>query len=215
MAMKVATPFRQISAGAEPLGIPYNPYVPKTALTRSNAAKKKATFLQQSFIYNEPAPLDTGLRNKPAPLVARNEYSVPNERAINTETLLPLQHDRRHHEVEARPVNQASLSEIKSQGEGPEDDLVENQGIAHVRVDDIGQTPWQEYEIPDELGILQPDVPEDLRNIVQESLDEQRAMRLSKLHMPGSTSSEISIGDYEQWAKEELLVAESSAMANR
>lgn len=45
-------------------------------------------------------------------------------------------------------------------------------------VDDI---PWEEYEIPQELEIVKEYTPEEIRNIVQESLDEHRAMRASRI----------------------------------
>ena len=48
--------------------------------------------------------------------------------------------------------------------------------------DPIDQTPWQDYEIPEELGIVREDAPKEIQNIIQESLDERRAMRASRLH---------------------------------
>lgn len=45
----------------------------------------------------------------------------------------------------------------------------------------IEQTPWQDYDIPDELAIVKKDIPEEIKNIIQESLDEHRAMRASRL----------------------------------
>ena len=41
--------------------------------------------------------------------------------------------------------------------------------------------PWQEYEIPPELEIINDNTPPEIRNIVQESLDEHRAIRDSRL----------------------------------
>lgn len=41
---------------------------------------------------------------------------------------------------------------------------------------------WQENEIPEELGYIGGEEPEEIRNIIQESLDEHRALRASKLH---------------------------------
>lgn len=75
-------------------------------------------------------------------------------------------------------------------------------------------TPWQEYEIPDELGLLPPDVLHEIRDIVQESLNESRAIRLSELHAQSPVSSktiEPGCGD----AANELVIPESSAMASR
>ncbi|KAL9038691.1 MAG: hypothetical protein Q9214_005179, partial [Letrouitia sp. 1 TL-2023] len=75
-------------------------------------------------------------------------------------------------------------------------------------------TPWQEYEIPNELGLLQPDVPREIWDIILESLNESRAIRLSELHAPslvGSETIESRCGD----AANELVIPESSAMASR
>lgn len=41
---------------------------------------------------------------------------------------------------------------------------------------------WQKSEIPEELGYVRGEEPEEIRNIIQESLDEHRALRASKLH---------------------------------
>ena len=49
-------------------------------------------------------------------------------------------------------------------------------GADNARVDE-----WQDCEIPSELEWLHPDTPEEIRNIIQESIDEQRALRASRL----------------------------------
>ncbi len=48
--------------------------------------------------------------------------------------------------------------------------------------EDLNEESWQENEIPEELGYVNGEEPEDIRNIIQESLDEHRALRASKLH---------------------------------
>lgn len=77
-----------------------------------------------------------------------------------------------------------------------------------------GHTSWQEYEIPNELGLLPPDVPHEIRDIVQESLDESRALRLSELHAQSPVGSKT-IGAGHRDGGNELVIAESSAMASR
>lgn len=47
--------------------------------------------------------------------------------------------------------------------------------------DVMGETSWEDYEIPQELEFVRGDTPKDIRNIIQESLDEHRAMRASRL----------------------------------
>lgn len=41
---------------------------------------------------------------------------------------------------------------------------------------------WQENEIPEELGYVDIEEPEGIRNVVQETLDQHRALRASKLY---------------------------------
>lgn len=41
---------------------------------------------------------------------------------------------------------------------------------------------WQENEIPEELGYVDVEEPEGIRNVVQETLDQHRALRASKLY---------------------------------
>ena len=55
------------------------------------------------------------------------------------------------------------------------------------------ETPWQDYEIPEELGLVKEDAPAEIRNIVQESLDEHRALRISR--MQASTLTKLTTND--------------------
>ena len=45
----------------------------------------------------------------------------------------------------------------------------------------MGEASWEDYEIPQELEFVRGDTPKEVRNIIQESLDERRAMRASRL----------------------------------
>lgn len=47
--------------------------------------------------------------------------------------------------------------------------------------DIMGELSWEDYEIPQELEFVRGDTPREIRNIVQESFDEHRAMRTSRL----------------------------------
>lgn len=60
----------------------------------------------------------------------------------------------------------ASIAEGSSQTETP---------------DVMGKASWEDYEIPQELEFVRGDTPREIRNIIQESLDEHRAMRASRL----------------------------------
>ncbi|MCJ1278456.1 hypothetical protein MMC21_006273 [Puttea exsequens] len=48
-------------------------------------------------------------------------------------------------------------------------------------LDVMEELPWEDFEIPPELELARGDLPQEIRNIVQESLDEHRAMRMSRL----------------------------------
>ena len=54
--------------------------------------------------------------------------------------------------------------------------------VVRTDIEGMEDTPWQEYDIPQELELVSHDMPEEIRNIVQESLDEYRAVRASRLH---------------------------------
>ena len=47
--------------------------------------------------------------------------------------------------------------------------------------DVMGESSWEDCEIPQELEFVRGDTPREIRNIIQESLDEHRAMRASRL----------------------------------
>lgn len=76
-------------------------------------------------------------------------------------------------------------------------------------------TPWQDYDIPQELEQVSCDTPEAICNIVQESLDEHRAIKASRLHAQAivvrtTITQSRSCSDVDR----ELVQAESSAMAS-
>lgn len=48
----------------------------------------------------------------------------------------------------------------------------------------VREAHWQDMEIPSELEAVQPDTSEEIRSIIQESMDEYRAMRASRLSQP-------------------------------
>ena len=50
--------------------------------------------------------------------------------------------------------------------------------------DESQELHWQDMEIPSELEAVHADTPEEIRNIVQESMDEHRAMRASRISQP-------------------------------
>lgn len=74
--------------------------------------------------------------------------------------------------------------------------------------------PWEDYEIPQELEILRDDIPKEIQNIIQESIDEHRAMRASRIQSQAdNVQGNI---DFSRIPSENdrPIVAESSAMAS-
>ena len=56
------------------------------------------------------------------------------------------------------------------------------EGLPRIGSPDVmGEVSWEDYEIPQELEVVRGDTPREIRNIIQESLDEHRAMRASRL----------------------------------
>lgn len=50
--------------------------------------------------------------------------------------------------------------------------------------DNIREAHWQDMEIPSELEEIHANTPEEIRTIIQESMDEHRAMRASRMSQP-------------------------------
>ena len=54
--------------------------------------------------------------------------------------------------------------------------------VPRMETEDVmGGASWPDYEIPQELEFVRGDTPKEIRNIIQESVDEYRAMRASRL----------------------------------
>ncbi len=87
--------------------------------------------------------------------------------------------------------------------------------VARIDTEGVEDTPWQEYDIPQELELVSHDAPEEVRNIVQESLDEHRAMRASRLHAQAIiVRTTITQSSSSKGKGKGPAVAESSAMAS-
>jgi len=57
-----------------------------------------------------------------------------------------------------------------------------------IRPDEMQQAQWKNYDIPQELELVFGDAPQEICNIVQESLDEHRALRASRLEPPSAAT---------------------------
>ena len=76
----------------------------------------------------------------------------------------------------------------------------------------VEEIRWEDYEIPEDLGLLKNDTPREIREIIQESLDEQRAMRASRMQAQAMAK----LTNYQKPARKTVVpvIAESSAMAS-
>ena len=78
----------------------------------------------------------------------------------------------------------------------------------------VEEIPWQDYEIPEELGLVKEDTPREIRNIIQESLDEHRAMRVSRMQAQAEANFTPNKKAVTVNTKTSPVVAENSAMAS-
>ena len=78
----------------------------------------------------------------------------------------------------------------------------------------VEELPWQNYEIPEELGLVRDDTPREIRDITQESLDENRALRASRMQVPAMAKFTPHTKAVTVDTNVSLVVAESSAMAS-
>ena len=87
--------------------------------------------------------------------------------------------------------------------------------VARIDTDGVEDTLWQQYDIPQELEIVSHDAPEEIRNIIQESLDEHRAMKASRLHAQAIiVRTTITQSSSTNDAAKGLVVADCSAMVS-
>lgn len=218
--MKVAAPSRQVPAGMNPFGVAYNPGS-ETAHACMKSVEKRAAYLPPSSPYQDPVSRSTRPDTEHHPIVARRRHSTqkaPNG-ATDTPSPEPLRQARHRRSplsssVTAAPSREAPPPPTETQPESPKEIIPPRLSVRDVEVENLDQTNWHEYEIPSELEVLQPGMPEEIRNIVQESLDEQHAMRLSKLQAPAIVVRTTITTDEREPEDGGAVVAESSAMAS-
>lgn len=78
----------------------------------------------------------------------------------------------------------------------------------------VEEIPWHDYEIPEELGLVKEDTPREIRNVIQESLDEHRAMRASRMQAQAEANFTPNRKAVTVNTNISPVVAESSAMAS-
>ena len=89
---------------------------------------------------------------------ARGLYTL---KTISSTGALPQQ------SKDVRPTSSSSRPRTRSHSRG-------------ISADKAREVHWQDMEIPSELDFLHASIPDEIRNIVQESLDEHRAMQASR-----------------------------------
>lgn len=101
-----------------------------------------------------------------------------------TDTCNPL---RTQDGVRAPRCSLADLATITASSPRPSMDSFRTaastvEGSSQIETPEImGESSWEDYEIPQELEFVREDTPKEVRNIIQVSLDEHRAMRASRL----------------------------------
>ncbi|KAL8813568.1 MAG: hypothetical protein Q9200_000177 [Gallowayella weberi] len=223
--MKVATPSQQVPTGSDPLGTDYNPQATQFVSARMEPAIRSSAIPTQYMLHCDPF-----LQNRnPTAKTSKEHINVPQTRysaergqytATDTLSLDQFRHRRPQRKapvpsIDIGPSRAPPPPPTESKADTPASGPPQGTSLKDVQVDHIEQTPWHEYEIPKELEILFPNVPDEIRGIIQESLDEQRTIRLSRLQAPaivvgtsGNTGHRIQSFDAE------AVVAESSAMAS-
>ncbi|KAL8946271.1 MAG: hypothetical protein Q9222_007310, partial [Ikaeria aurantiellina] len=207
--------------GAGTLGPTYTPFLPDIASLCKEAAKGKSADVQHHSPFQDghmnPQDHGPGRRSN----VPRSRYSTmedhePKDRTLPPESIKRGQSPRRllNSSTSAGPSRPAPPPppqpvEITEQPKSPH-----MLNVRDIVVEGIEGTPWQEYELPSELEHVLPDVPEEIRNIIQESLDEQRALRLSSLQAPAIVVGPSDSEDRAHPAAEQVVTAESSATAS-
>ena len=86
-----------------------------------------------------------------------------------------------------KTVSPASTLSQRGDDSRPELSDAQARSRAHSRkssTDQSREACWQDTEIPSELEVVRADIPEEIRNIIQESIDEHRAMRASRIAQP-------------------------------
>ncbi|KAL8692630.1 MAG: hypothetical protein Q9218_002394, partial [Villophora microphyllina] len=219
--MKVAPAFQHAATRRDHRRVAYNPPVPSASALGTAHVESRAGLKQQISSNLDVVRQTLLIPNTEHRLnVPRSRYSPQKE--PNVPAIIPppavVRHDRPHRKSPdppsaAAPSRAAPPPPIEPQPVTIQHGPPRRRIVKDVQVDDIDQTPWHKYEIPQELELLQADLPGEIRSIIQESLDEQRAIRLSRLQQPAVVAGKsITVSNPKRHDAEDV-VAESSAMA--
>ncbi|KAL9577196.1 MAG: hypothetical protein Q9212_006520, partial [Teloschistes hypoglaucus] len=220
--MKLAPAFQKATVRQDPLGLAYTSSPVRGAPASSADQIENGAALKQQISSNLDVVRKTLLvpNTEHRLNVPRSRYS-PQKEMIATDRALPpapVKKDGPCHDVSTAspttapsrpaPPPPAEPQQVNSEDLNPRRRLVES-----IRLEDLEKTPWQDYEIPQELEILPADIPDELQSIIRESLDEQRAIRLSRLQEPAIVVQNTITVSNPQRNNAGYVVAESSAMA--
>lgn len=223
--MKVAIPSQQVSIGADPLRIAYSSHASELRPARMEEAGKRTPFGSQ-FMSEHGAAQQHQAPDMQRPLVHVNlpqsRYSTQRGAKTFAEkpSLDPFRHRRPQQTLPTSFYHAAPSRAPPPPPTGVEagarfQESPQRTSVRAVQIDGLEQTPWHEYEIPVELEILQPNVPDGIRGIIQETLDEQRAIRLSRMQVPAIVMGTTNDTEHETRPVDaRTAVAESSAMAS-
>ncbi|KAL8663401.1 MAG: hypothetical protein Q9202_003920 [Teloschistes flavicans] len=216
--MNVAPMFQQATVGQGPLRAAYNPPIPRASADQieSSAALKQQISSNLDVVRKTLLVPDTEHRLN----VPRSRYSPqksPTAPAI-VPPPAPMKQDRPCHEMPnpsptTAPSRAAPPPPAKAQLGTVESVKPRRRLVKDIQLEDLEETPWQDYDLPQELEILQANLPDEIQSIIRESLDEQRAIRLSRLHEPAIVVRKTVTVSNPQRENAGGMVAESSAMA--
>lgn len=151
--------------------------------TASNAPTQTKTFqfstLGRSIPKNPSNWEEEDAREVSPP--SRQHYIARKPVAAGESTIRPATVDVPKLSIQTKDLDRC-LEEIPRHPELPKLIPIDHQHVENNGNGDDDSEAWQKNEIPEELGYFNADEPEAIRNIVQESLDEHRALRASRMH---------------------------------
>ncbi|KAI4252634.1 MAG: hypothetical protein LQ352_004184, partial [Teloschistes flavicans] len=216
--MNAAPMFQRATVGQGPLRAAYNPPITRASADQieSSAALKQQISSNLDVVRKTLLVPDTEHRLN----VPRSRYSPqkqPTAPAI-VPPPAPMKQDRPCHEMPnpsptTAPSRAAPPPPAKAQLGTVESVKPRRRLVKDIQLEDLEETPWQDYDLPQELEILQANLPDEIQSIIRESLDEQRAIRLSRLHEPAIVVRKTVTVSNPQRENAGGMVAESSAMA--
>ncbi|KAL8634934.1 MAG: hypothetical protein Q9228_007524 [Teloschistes exilis] len=219
--MKLAPAFQKATVRHDPFGLAYTSPIRGAPASSTDQIENRAAIRQQissnlNVVRKTLLVPDTEHRLN----VPRSRYS-PQKEVMATAMVPPpvtVKQDGPGHKVSTSspttaPSRPAPPPPAEPQPVKLEDVKPRRRIMESIQIEDLEETRWQDYEIPQELEILQANIPDEIQSIIRESLDEQRAIRLSRLQEPAIVVRNTIAVSNPQRDNAGYVVAESSAMA--